>query len=264
MPDQFQILPTPNPEEFSFRVRTDDVLIFPSQMPAIGTPFKSVSVVAVKSRVSQQNLGDYQYTNFDTADGASWWYFAKPKTDAERNTPFRKFWKFDSADWESILQALVFVRDTGFPQSTLAAVGGQRALISGPSNYIRTAFIPGGRIGTRFQVKEYTSPTPFKIPRHRTPVPNMVSYDIAGKHGQFPSCLHDTIQIPSLRTTVSSVVGDVAGSPSGVLTGQTFEATNMITWEREVVHDDQQFTNGVWHRIQIVKYPPPLPETITT
>lgn len=210
-------------------------------------------------------LGDYQYVGPESGpSGYLGFAFSKAKTDTERNTPWRTRTRFGDHGWDDILLGIPVERDRGFLRSTVAAVNGQRTLISGPSLYPRPVIIPGGARGTQFVIREYMSPTKYNIPAHETPVPGLVHYDIAGKEGTIVA-LHDDLTIQSQRTVESMAVmggGDLSGVSSGLITGQFFPATNLTTWAAHIIYDDQQFSAGVWQRTQIEALPPALPEPV--
>lgn len=216
---------------------------------------------------------DYEGVSYETyictgpekspQDGWLAFGFGKPKTEQQKKTPFARHTRFDLHDWDTVLFGLGMIPDPHFLRSTVAAVNGQKTVISGPSSRVRPLFIEGGSYGTKFVIKEYLLPTAFKIPRHRSPVGTSVSYDTGDREGHFSRALHETITLDRQRSVTATVAGDSGGAGSGVIAGKEFPATEMTTWTRHVIYDDQKRVNGVWYRVKITAIPPPIPDTIS-
>jgi hypothetical protein len=239
-------------------------LINDTTMPALGTEYKDWNV-PTRDR-SFEELGDYEFTGLEAGpDGYLGFAFAKTKTEAERNTPFRSYTKVDNHTWHTILLAIAVIPEDGFPQSTYAVVNGQKTLISAPRYYGRELYIPQMTLATVHTVEEFISPTKFVIAPRQQPMPMPVNYEVLGIQREFPSCLHDDLFLPATRTGTAQVLASGTGggaSRSGVLDGYDFPATNFKTWTAHYVFDDQKFVNGVWHRTRIRVTPPPLPKAI--
>lgn len=263
-PAFIEMVPTPNPEEVGFRVRLEATGLFPSQLPKEHTPFNQCAILPNKQRVTHQDLGSYLYTMMEKADSYLWFYFYKSKTDEEKKVPFRSTSKFDDFTWPMVLKGIAVIPDDGFPQSTYAVVNGQKTLVSGPRYYGRELYIPEMSLPTKFTVDEFLSPTKFDIGAHPVPIPLPVNYEVLGVKREFPKCLHDDLELQSTRTGTAQVVAGNAGNArAGVIEGYSFPATNFKEWTAHYIHDDQQFTNGVWHRIRIRVTPPPMPKLIS-
>lgn len=260
--DFFESVPTPNPSEMAFRVREDAAFVFPSQFPQRGDKFKDCKILSVKSRVAQQDLASYEYTYFSKEGETLWFYFVKPKTEEEKNTPFRITRSFGNHSWPPILKALVLIADSSFPRSTnVGGANGQQGIVTGPSYYVREIYIPEANEGSLFQLEEFFAPTPFKIPQHEVPQPSSVSYDVPGRSGTFPRCLHKKLIVPNARTGTEKVIGDTTGDAAGIVSGQVFPATNFTEWDAYVISDKETFDVG-YYRQKITVYPPDEPQTV--
>jgi hypothetical protein len=256
----FEVLATPNPEELSFRVRVSG-----SQMRAdtlVGKKGDAYSTFDFSIlKIASDGWASYLYTEAQEAgNGDLWLYFAKNKTEAEKNTPFRVSSKFEDKEWDTVLLDLAIVKESGMPRSVLASMQNRKAVLSGPRHGVRPVLIPGGARGTRFIIREFQGPSEYKIPAHETPVPMMVSYSIDEHEGNIV-CLHDDITVKA-RRTVESAAG--TGVPHGVVAGLFFPATNMTEWEDHFVSDTQEFVNGVWHRVQVEAIAPDMEDPIST
>ena len=261
----FQLLATPDPNERALRVSVRCRNLLNSALPTEGEAFSALTLVPLGDLVKNE-FGTYVFMDcVDVADGWLGLSYGKAKTEAQKKTPFKTTTSFDLDEWDTVLFGLGMIPDRNFLRSTIAAVNGQKTLISGPSYRVRPLFVQGGAYGTKFVVKEYLAPTPFKIPRHRTPVGTSVSYDTGDRQGTFERCLHDTISIGRQLSVSATVAGDSGGASAGVIAGTEFPATDMQTWERHVAFDKQQkHSSGLQYRTKIVKIPPPIPELISS
>jgi hypothetical protein len=269
---RWRLVQTPNPSEFAFAVNVpqDTVGKNPTFAPQPGDLFKNLGVVNGKSYgwipdpalAQDDRFGLYEYVQmaaFKAGDDAMFIY-GKPKTAAQKDTPFREIPEFGNHYWPPMLLLLKFIPDRNFPITTQGA-GGQ--MIVGYRHYVREVFIPGANEGSMFITREYFAPTQFEIGQAAVPEPTAVSYDYLGARGSFPECLHERIRIPAMRTAFASyTTGGGSAGASGVLAGQIFPATNFTEWAPYILSDKQTLTEGGWHRIQVEVYPPPIPDTI--
>lgn len=253
----FVPMATANPAEVSFKVAVNYKEFTPSLLPGELTTY---SAWTGRDPLKVSAWGTYVFTGAESSNGLLWFFFAKPKTETEKKVPFRTSRKFEDKEWDTVLLDLAIVKESGIPVSTVAAEKHRKVLISGPKYGVRPVLIPGGARGTQFVIREYQAPSVFSIPAHETPVPMLVAYSI-GEHQGNIVCLHEDLHVKS-RRTVHSAVG--LGVPHGVIAGQFFPATNMTTWEDHVVSDDQNFVNGVWHRVQVEAIAPELEDPIST
>jgi hypothetical protein len=231
-------------------------------LPQIGVKYKDWTL---PTRIrSYEDLGDYEYTGPEAGpNGYLGFAFAKSKTDEEKAIPFREYTKSDDFTWPAVLLGIAVYPDEGFPQSTYAVVNGSKTLISAPRYYGRELYIPQTRLSTLHTIQEFVSPTKFKIGATTQPIPQPVDYEVLNVERSFPACLHDDLTLPATRTgTAQLVAGKVGGGRAGAVDGYHFPATNHKTWTAHYIHDDQQFTNGAWHRVRIRVSPPPLPKPV--
>jgi hypothetical protein len=238
-------------------------LIDNTTMPTLGMEYKDWNV-PTRDR-SFEELGDYEFTGLEAGpDGYLGFAFAKTKTEAERNTPFRTYTKVENHTWHTVLLAIAVIPEDGFPQSTYAVVNNQKTLVSAPRYYGREIYIPQMSLATLHTVEEFISPTKFVIAPRPQPMPLPVDYEVLNVERSFPSCLHDDLTLPATRTgTAQLVAGSAGAGRSGALDGYDFPATNFKTWQAHYVHDDQNFVNGVWHRVRIRVTPPPMPKPVS-
>lgn len=260
--------PTPDPKEFCFWVIVGAEDFYPADGVLVEgeTTYGGLKLRVQDIGTRLDRYSDWVYMQAaKPAPGFMQFFFGKPKTEEEKLVPFEVIPKFRPFSWPSVLQSLEAKPDYAFPRSTYGVRNREKTLISGPSYYIRANHIEGGEFGTHFTVERFLSPTKFNITRYRTPVPTTVSYDIAGRRGMFPRCLHDKLVVEDTATATDTLAGTTAGTPGGVLAGQVIPPTNMTTWQRYVVEcDQQQLPNGLWLMERIWAHPPPLPDAITT
>lgn len=267
----FEWMETPDPLEESF-------LIHVSKSKWKGMPAGIVLGVTTYQELArkcdalsnplanEKNNRNYVFTDKKNSPVDGWFefWFAKPKTAEEAAIPFRITPKFAMWDWDSIMIDLHKIEDDAFPRVTYGIVGGQKTLIAGPSFDIRPEHIEGGQKGTLFTIEEFISPTPFDIPRYRTPIAKTVAWAYGGRQGVFRSCLHVDLSIEESRSVTQALAGSTQLQNPGIIAGQEFPATNMTRWQRHVISCEQEFTNGVWHMRRIWANPPPLEEPETT
>ena len=208
--------------------------------------------------------GEYVRVNFCKDYSA-----INPATGAPYSqTPVQSIPSVGNHYWHPVLKALTIIPDDNSPRTYRSAGSTNSTLISGPSFYVREVYVPGATEGTRFVVDTFCSQNPFKISQKPTPQPASVSYDVPGKSGGFPECLHGGIEIPDLSTSSSKLIlGDngapgTSSSASSGIEGQIFPATNFKRRAPYVLKDDQQFQSGVYVRTRVRVFPPPPSKTI--
>lgn len=257
-PLPFVIIGTPNPNEFSFVTTVRAQWDVP--LPKAGVTRYADWGAAIYPQASG-DYGGYVYAD-STAAPADWLSFiwVRKKTEAEKAVPFRTHQTFGNHHWPAELRSLRFFEDNNFPRA-INGPGG--SIVTGPSYYVRSVFIPEQEEGTRFITREFLSDTPYNIPQHPVPEPTTVSFDIPGAEGSFRECLHPKIVIPATRTaTQSFTVTDGSSGAGGAVPGQVFPATTFETRAPYYVSDDQQFMNGQWYRKLVQVFPPPELEAI--
>jgi hypothetical protein len=264
--DTHQTIPTPNPQERALLVRVREEVFShdPDVLPATGTSYGEFPREMFGADYRRE-YEDYLYKGqLDNAGTYAVLAFAKDKTEAEKNEPFRRVWKkHGNHRWPPILKSLYLLEDYNFPRSTnrVTRAGGSGVVIA-PTYYDRVVYIPDTNEGTRFLVDEFFAATPFVIPRYQTPVATGVQYSINGLQGSFPECLHDDIEIPSTTTASIAYQSGSAAAAGGSLEGQFFPRTNFKNWRPYVVFDEQEEVPTGWSRMRIRVYPPMRPRAI--
>lgn len=261
MPSSHTSIPTPNPTERALLVGVEESAFAnnPDILPAIGTAYKDCAKALI-SKDYEKKWGEYIYTEQRGDYGL---LFAKNKTVAEANTPFRTTTWFGNHRWPPILQAILIIEDFGAPRSFTRISGTELVPAIGPSYYDRVVYIPDVSEGTRFVKDEFCGPTQFIIPQTPVPVPTAVDYLLPGGVGRsFPECLHPKILIPPTSTATAELVAGAAVGIGTSLEGQLFPATNFEEWSPYVLSDTQEITNGVWYRTRIRVFPPGQPDAI--
>jgi len=257
---KFEALPTPNPEEVSIRVWQDANQISADTIPTIGMAYKDTKL---PSRPRVETFGEYVYTFMSKEGDDLWFYFGKPKTQLERDTPFRVFSGTRQHTWDAVLEDLYAVRST-FPQT----VNNGTATSSTPSIFSRYRYRPAVSYNSVVIIEQFLAPTPW--PRsafiHEQPVPTDVNGSYVGIPMKFERCLHDICEFPELVPGASVIYGvgtkmpPVGRNPAR----QIFPATNFVDWAPFYLADDQQPVNGLFLRERVKIFPPPIPATIFT
>lgn len=265
MPDkggQYNILSTPNPQELSFRVWVDSTKLRPEDIPADLQTFRTTAE-ARRHQHLVQYYGDYVFTYPEAGDGGMWLYYAKNKTDAEKNTPFETYSSRRDYHWPSVLEDLYIVGTTEFPQT----VGTGSGNVSSTTRYFpRFRYRPSVSYNSRVKIEQFLSPTkwPDSTFAKVQPVPTNIDAYFVGLSINFERCLHGDIEFTELVPGAQVVFNAGMKNPpaSRRTDKQFFPATNFTDWAPFVLDDRQQMTNGVFLRERISIFPPPIPETI--
>lgn len=259
--DYFDILPSPDPTKVVFWVRVSTKDFLPSKMPTRGTTTYREFSMPVGFRMSENDYGSYVFTQMTQGPKGYllFWFGPPDPADGAAIEPFETITKFKPHSWPTILLGLNAIPDSSFPRFGYTIVNGQKTLVNGPNYYIRTTQVDGGEYGTLFAIERFQSPRKFDIVRYRQAITDTVQFDIPGKSGAIPSCLHDRLDLEDSSTATQTLAGTSRGLPGGVVAGHQFPATNVTTWQRYVVDCDQQQVNGMWLMERIWANPPPLP-----
>ncbi len=243
--------------------------VIPQANPNAAPLFKELGIVDGRSlgwipdpalaQDSRFGLYKFGFTSKENLDVCFW--YLKPKTLDEANTPFRTYTEFKNHHWPKVLQALAIVQDYTFPNVTNVISGDDTGIVTAPMNYGKYALVDDVDEGTRFVTEEFFGPIPYAIPRYAVPVTSPVHVEVLGVNYDFPNCLHPKIQVPNTRTGDAMLVAGSAAGVGGALNGQLFPATNFETWAPYVLTDQQEQRAGGWYRIRVRVYPPDLPET---
>lgn len=277
MASDFQILPTPNPEEFSFSIRVPDrkvntgLLLKPgSTLVSAQTAFRTGGTATKYSEflwaVNQERVADgfadYVYLKCEKS-GADYitFFFGKSRTAAERSEPFAQYRDNRQYTWPAVLEDL-YVISSSIKQYINTGSGYDQA----PRYLPRYKFRPSVSYNSRIIVRQYLSEVPWPDGEleHEQPVPTDINADYIGLNINFERCLHDTARFRETTPGASIVYG--AGIVNPPLdrqpTVQIFPATNFTDWQEFYVEDRQQQVNGLWLRESVQIFPPPTPESV--
>lgn len=265
----FELIPTPSPSEFAIRIRVDNNVIpeglqlSENQTLELYTPYREFRWAKVFERVKE--FGDYVYTYAAAADEKhTFFHFGRPRTKAERDTPFDEFWTTRRYPWPAVLEDLYFVKTDAFPQATNTGAGAATTT----RYFKRDVYRPSVSVDSRIRVQQYLSERPWSAndTRHPQPVPTEISTSFVGLSVSYPKCLHPRIEFP--ETVPSAELVDNAGvvTPDRVRapTKQIFPATNFTDWRPFVLSDVVEPTQGMWLREKVTIFPPTRGEEIIT
>ena len=269
MDSLFQLVPTPSPTEFMVALTVPDQIIN-SKLALLPrdnalqkyTPYNKFSWGGSLPRA--QEFGEYVYlsSNKNAAESVTF-YFGKPKTVKEKNTPF--FVKTDTHQyvWPSVLLDLYFISST-FPQSTSES-GGQ--IITAPRYFQRHRYVPSTPANSVVKIEQFLSDTPWTKQdlTHQQPVTAEIDGTFLGLNVTFPRCLHRRVTLKELVPGARIVFGSgMEGSDRNGTPGeQVFPATNFTDWRPFVFADDAKETDqGLFFRERTTIYPPSRSEPI--
>jgi hypothetical protein len=276
MASDFQLLPTPSPEEFSFSVRVPDRKFNTSLLLKTGSTLVSAQTAARtggtattyseflwavnQERVSE--FADYVYLKCEKS-GADYinFFFGKARTDEERNTPFAVYRDNRQFTWDAVLEDLYII------QSSVAQyINTGSATDTAPRYLPRYKYRPAVSYNSRIIVRQYLSeiPWPDEALEHEQPVPTAINADYIGMNINFERCLHGACRFRETTPGATPVVGiGMIDPPSDrSLLGQLFPATNFTDWADFFIEDRQQQVNGLWLRESVQIFPPTPPESI--
>lgn len=266
----FELIPTPDPVQFSIRIRVDNKTIPEGlNLAASGgdttlvlyTTYKSFSWAKAAERTTE--FGDYVYTYASAADDRhTYFHFAKAKTQAQRDTPFEVFWTSRNYPWPAVLEDLYFVKSDTFVNS----VNDGSSAVTTPSYYKREVYRPSVTVNSRLRVEQFLSdrPWPASALVHRVPIPTEVNFSFVGLSANYPKCLHPRIEVPELVPSYQLVEGAGVVNPARVRapSKQIFPATNFTDWQPHVINDTVEQSGGLWLREKVTVFPPIRIESI--
>jgi len=274
MASNFQLLPTPDPNEFMFSVSVPDQKINPELFLSPEKPILQAGVTrykeflwAVNGERANEKWGDYIYVSCSKA-GAGFisFLFGKSKTEnskdglGTKNKPFKVFPDTQNYTWPAVLLDLYAIETNAFP----LAINNGASIVTTPRILPRYKFIPEVNYNSTIIVRQFLSPTPWSEAdlTHEQPVPTDVNGSYIGVSMDFVRCLHPTVVFPEQQYTAEIIVGvGVQNPPPGRNPNKTIiPATNFIDWESFILRDTQQYVNGMWLREQVEIFPPPQPE----
>lgn len=247
-------VPTPLVGEWALRLAVTERVVRPDLVLTEGLAYRDLPINhALKPEV---NLwGDYLLTKVvDGPPGYHYYFFAKPKTDLQKRTPY-----YDEPgdgrhyQWPTVLHGILFAEDMEFPveRRTLPNVTLELPRLVARVNKTDEAF---ALCATR--VKKYLAPTAFRQPERIQPTTSELEWVINGRAERL-SCLHPTIALPAAGRdwNMKYSVGRVPGLPADT---RTFPATPMIDWEPFVISRQhrQRDADGLYELIEEWVLPP--------
>ena len=219
------------------------------------TTYARFSWAKVTKRVNE--FGSYVYTYASPADDRhTFFHFAKPRTDAERNVPFETYWTTRNYPWPAVLEDLYFVESTTFVNS----VNNGSSAVTSPRYFKRDVYRESVNVDSRVKVEQFISEQPWNRNSlvHPQPIPTSIDTSFVGLSVNYPKCLHPLVEIPELVPSYTLVENAGVVNPGRVRapSKQVFPATNFTDWRPFVISDQVEPTRGVWLREKATIYPP--------
>lgn len=262
---------SPNPAIRVLMTRVGEVSFAASGgiVPPEGTLYGSEAFRSYFGKDYQKEFKNFVYTGQgpDDKEGGTL-LFAPNMTEDEANIPFRTTTSFKLKSWPAILIRMTPIPVRSYPIST-------QKMSTGGADYgtvniqfvqrykMEQVYIPEQTVSTKITVEEFTSPRPFNIPKHQTPVTDSVIFQLpTGEQFGFPSCLHKKLTIPKIMVGTGSAPLSGSGGVSDfeLINGQVFQATNFPTWLSYYESDEQTYEGGIYYRRRVKVHAPPLPK----
>lgn len=251
----FDLVPTPNPQEFSLRVSLDATMFKPDTMVPPGTPYKECRFLSKRGRMQFQGFEDYVYTYCSQDGGNLWFYFGKRRTEENRDVPFRSFYTYEDYPWPAVLEDIYIVQSS-FPQTAYNGT----TTITAPSYFARYRYRPAVSVDSMCLVEQFLDAVPWREEEmyHDQPIPGDVNATYLGLDINFPRCLHKDVRFVETVPGAQVVVGaGMVSPPAGRNTDVSFfPKTNFVNWATFVLKDQQQPTGGMFLRERVTIYPP--------
>lgn len=276
MPESdFQIHSTPDPTQFTVSMRVPDQTFNPELIQRPGSPIVLRRLLpyketgwALREGGRVKEYGDYVYSFCrDDGPGFKRFFFVKPKTQEERNTPFETIWSSRPVSWPAVLEDLWFIRTNRGLATEYA--------------YARRRYRPAVNVASQIRIDHYLSEVPWskQATTHEEPIPTEVSGTmlvVVGSGGgtrllpinvDIGKCLHPEVilsgplnvasaeRIPNAGTIPQSYVGNPTGN-------QVFPPTNMGDWQTYVLQDTVQPVGGLYLREKVTVFPPKRGEAL--
>jgi hypothetical protein len=263
----FQLVETPNPLEWMVALTVPDEIINRqlALLPKTATrpdgllleqytPYSQFTWAGTLPRV--QDFGDYRYVSCRKASaGTMTFFFGKPRTEREKNTPFKTWRSTRHYVWPAVLLDLYFIRSS-FTINTF----------NGQTTESATRYLPRFRSvdptphDSLIKIRQYLSDTPWGEEElvHPQPVPTPIDGSYLNTQVRFARCLHRRVTLPELVPGAQIVAGaGMEGSDrNGTPREQVFPATNFADWVKFDIEDSVQLVNGLYLRERITIYPP--------
>lgn len=251
---KLELVPTPNPNEFSVRIWQDANQINVESLPVLKQPYGEIELNPTPRR---EDFKDYIYCDSSKEGDDIWFYFAKPKTDEERlYKPFRTSFGTRQYPWPGVLYNLDIYKTTAFPQ---AVYDGTNTLTA-PRYFARYVYKPTPNVSSVVKIEEFLSPTAYTQNEvtHVQPIPTDINGDFLGLNINFPRCLHPEVIFDNNVPGATKIFGQGTVNQNGNWNPnrQIFPATNFLDWAPFVIEDDVTQVNGQFYRRKVTIYPP--------
>lgn len=252
MSETWKLVPTADPQTWSFVVKASTLDLRPEDQPKLDTPYEDIGFGERKRCNEGWGKHIYKETRPSQDDGMIELLFVKPlAVDANSKVsppiPFRSSWNNESGiDWPPVLERLPsgkiidFTSDNDFPFSKL--IGAETKTT--PRILVDWAWRERFQGFTRVRTDIYLSPVPWgpTTMDFDKPLPQPVQWNQTTTTERFEACLHGEIVIPAFGG-VTTDSGDPSPPPT---TGKVIPATNMVGWQDRWIMKDQQYVNGQW------------------
>jgi hypothetical protein len=256
---KLEVIPTPNPDEFSVRVWQDANQMKLDFTPTLGELYKNSAIPTLPRR---QDFANYIYCDSSKDKDDIWFYYAKPKTPEQRQTPFRTSFATRQYPWPGVLYSLDIYQTSTFPQTVYNGSTTQTA----PRYFAKYVYKPTPNVSSVVKIEEYLSDKPFSQSEitHVQPIPTDINGDFLGKEINFPRCLHPKVvfdnNIPGAQKVFGQGTVDETGNWNP--NKQIFPATNFLDWAPFVIEDDVDLVNGQYYRRKATIFPPVSPKRV--
>ena len=254
---KLEVVPTPNPSEVALRVWQDANQMGLDSIPTIGQSYIDTGLPV---RPKMEEFKNYVYVYMSKERDDVWFYFAKPKTVIERNTPFRTTFSTRQYPWPGVLYNIDIYKTVEFPQSTNNGSG----VVTAPRYFSKYRFKPTPNVSSVVKIEEFLAEVPYpqSVLTHIQPIPTDISGDFLGLSINFPRCLHPKVAFDTNVPGAQKIVGQGTVEVNGLWnpSKQIFPATNFLDWAPFILEDDVRPVNGQFYRSRITIYPPIPPE----
>jgi hypothetical protein len=263
-PTVFETLPTEDVAEVTALLRVHEDKMRGDTVITPGTTLAAFMPGVDKGDALRRGFGSYILTQPGPKEvGWHSFHFAKPKTDAEKETPFRTTTRTRNINWDAVLVDLqggtatrLAVTEAG---TTTTNTTNRQTWIEFQNRY---RLIPGISYPTEVIEEEYQSATPWEQLEATRPVPTRVQIYYKGAQISL-DCLHEDITVPSDVDDYSREDGYGSPNAPDLPPGQFMPATVPTRWTIYVVDDDQDFRNGLYYRKRVtVNQLPPVPKAL--
>jgi hypothetical protein len=265
-PTVFETLPTEDVAEVTALLRVHEDKMRGDTVITPGTTLADFMPGVDKGDALRRGFGSYILTRPGPKE-SGWhsFYFAKPKTDAEKEVPFRTTVRTRNLPWDAVLLDLqggnssrVETQDSGVGD-TGGSTSNTRTRTEFENRY---RLIPGINYPTEVIEEEFQSATPWDQLEATRPVPTQVRIFYKGAQLSI-DCLHEDVIVPPDEDDFQREDGYGNPSAAELPPGQFMPATVPTRWTIYVVDDDQDFRNGLYYRKRVtVNQLPPVPRAL--